>query len=423
MLSSRVRSAASAGGTAAALESDVSLCVCGALSSVNEGSWAGASCGSGAGSWSSVAPRIAASRAAASRSAASRSAVSCDAAAWAASSCAAASSATASCAAASCSAALAFCRFTCRRVIRTASALPLPERLPHALPLPAPPLVDAALPTAIMRCRLPRGHLMLSSFAFRCAFAAASARFSHRRHVVASSSSMRPLTRVDVLMRCYAISRQTGFGPTERSTRAATAASAGATRVFRRRSPNAASKATKAAPIAAAKPRFTGDKSKLPACRMRTRRTAIARHAGAGGRPCGRARLTAAVATAPACAGCAGLPPMPCFCNSINTRLFSASNCCKLETWVGACATGAAGLRTAMHPMHPPAGALAEGWMAPVQTCVPLACAGGAAAGIVDEAPADADAEAAAEAAPSAPVAGALPASGALAAAAVAELA
>jgi hypothetical protein len=61
--------------------------------------------------------------------------------------------------------------------------------------------------------------------------------------------------------------------------------------------------------------------------------------------------------------------------------------------------------------------------MAPVQTCVPLACVGGAAAGVVDEAPADADAEAAAEAAPSAPVAGALPASGALAAAAVAELA
>ena len=62
--------------------------------------------------------------------------------------------------------------------------------------------------------------------------------------------------------------------------------------------------------------------------------------------------------------------------------------------------------------------------MVPVQTCTPLACAGGsAAAGIVDEPPTTADADAAAGTAFSATVAGALPASGALAAATVAELA
>ena len=35
-----------------------------------------------------------------------------------------------------------------------------------------------------------------------------------------------------------------------------------------------------------------------------------------------------------------GAPPMPCFCNSISTRFFSASNCCKLETCARGCDAG-----------------------------------------------------------------------------------
>lgn len=117
---------------------------------------------------------------------------------------------------------------------------------------------------------------------------------------------------------------------------------------------------------------------------------------------------------------------MPCFCNSNSTRLFSASNCCRLETCVGACkACGAeegvtgsvADADTAEATDAPVAG-----WIEPVQTCAPTVCeADGATA--VDETPAGA--EAAPDTAPDAAIAAPLPANGALtpAPAAVAELA
>lgn len=62
------------------------------------------------------------------------------------------------------------------------------------------------------------------------------------------------------------------------------------------------------------------------------------------------------------------------------------------------------------------------GWIAPVQTCAPLACEAPGAAAAIDETPAGADA--APDIAPEATVAASLPAEGALAAApGVAELA
>jgi hypothetical protein len=104
---------------------------------------------------------------------------------------------------------------------------------------------------------------------------------------------------------------------------------------------------------------------------------------------------------------------MPCFCNSISTRLFSASNCCRLETCVGACRACAAeeGVTGSVADAAEATDAPVAGWIAPVQTCAPTACeADGAAA--ADETPAGA--EAAPDIAPEAAIAASLPADGAL---------
>nr|WP_318268183.1 hypothetical protein [Paraburkholderia sediminicola] len=95
---------------------------------------------------------------------------------------------------------------------------------------------------------------------------------------------------------------------------------------------------------------------------------------------------TTAAAEAPA-AGCAplvdavpvaaGAPPMPCFCNSINTRFFNASNCCRLDTCARGCdadcTADVAGAAPAMAADAPSAASLAEGWIDPDQTCAPPA--------------------------------------------------
>ena len=98
-----------------------------------------------------------------------------------------------------------------------------------------------------------------------------------------------------------------------------------------------------------------------------------------------------AVADPPA-AGCAtladgapvatGFPPIPCFCNSISTRFFSASNCCKLETCTRGCDAGCAAVvaGNAAEPdaEAPSAASLAEGWIEPDHSCAPLAGAAAA---------------------------------------------
>nr|WP_260850413.1 hypothetical protein [Paraburkholderia fungorum] len=73
--------------------------------------------------------------------------------------------------------------------------------------------------------------------------------------------------------------------------------------------------------------------------------------------------------------GAAGEPPIPCFCNSISTRFFSASNCCRLDTCARGCdadcAAAVAGV-AAVAADAPSAASLAEGWIAPDQTWAPL---------------------------------------------------
>lgn len=73
--------------------------------------------------------------------------------------------------------------------------------------------------------------------------------------------------------------------------------------------------------------------------------------------------------------GAAGEPPIPCFCNSISTRFFSASNCCRLDTCARGCdadcAAAVAGV-AAEAADAPSAASLAEGWIAPDQTWAPL---------------------------------------------------
>lgn len=92
---------------------------------------------------------------------------------------------------------------------------------------------------------------------------------------------------------------------------------------------------------------------------------------------------------------------------------------------MGACAVGAVADGSEDSAAEASADALAEGWIVPVQTCAPLARAGGDAAADTDDEPptaAGAGSDAAAETEPGAP-ADALPASGAFATGAVAELA
>ncbi len=115
---------------------------------------------------------------------------------------------------------------------------------------------------------------------------------------------------------------------------------------------------------------------------------------GAFAAPCD-APPTGACAAAPDAAapvlGAADFPaPMPCFCNSISTRFFSASNCWRLESGTRGCEAGCAAAEVAgwagvapdaegVLAGAAPAGSLAGGWIAPLQTCVPLAVAAGTA--------------------------------------------
>ena len=100
--------------------------------------------------------------------------------------------------------------------------------------------------------------------------------------------------------------------------------------------------------------------------------------AGAAGFTAGAApRGAAAVASG------AGLP-IPCFCNSISTRFFSASNCCRLDGRACAasapfrvappCAASGTGVATSARK---PASLVATGaaWIEPAQTCGPLSAA------------------------------------------------
>ncbi|AYZ64040.1 hypothetical protein EGY31_13050 [Burkholderia multivorans] len=115
---------------------------------------------------------------------------------------------------------------------------------------------------------------------------------------------------------------------------------------------------------------------------------------------CGRP----ASAAAPVAAGL----PIPCFCSSISTRFFSASNCCRLDGRAcDAAATGAAPGAACEPAAGTPgvdgaAASLADdgaAWIEPLHTCGPLApacCAAGSAPG--PDAPCAADAPTAADA-------------------------
>ncbi len=104
----------------------------------------------------------------------------------------------------------------------------------------------------------------------------------------------------------------------------------------------------------------------------------------------------------------AGLP-MPCFCNSISTRFFNASNCCRLDgrgcdaLTAGAAPAGSCTPETGLPGTACPAASLADDgadWIAPLHTCGPLAPAVDAAGCVLStaDAPYAADAPIEAEA-------------------------
>jgi len=146
----------------------------------------------------------------------------------------------------------------------------------------------------LMRCRLLSGCLTLSSLALRCCMRRRFRRYlGHRRYVVRIFLiGYGPLTRVDVLMRCCAISRQTGFGPTERVHPRRDSCIRRSHSIFASTKSEPGQQSHQSRPDRRGEAEVHRGQVEIASGSRRVRHPAIARHAGAGGHPCGRTRLT-----------------------------------------------------------------------------------------------------------------------------------